>query len=156
MAIATTFSDYLNSTGVAYTVMRHSHTYSSLETAEAAHVPGDQVAKPVVLHDNNGYVMAVIPSTHRARIGVISKLLDRNLEMATEEEIGKLFNDCEIGAVPAIGKPYGVDMIWDDDLAALPDVYMESGDHEILVHVAGEDFKHLVDDQKHGHISTHM
>ena len=77
-------------------------------------------------------------------------------QMATEEEIGKLFNDCEIGAVPAIGKPYGVDMIWDEDLATLPDVYMESGDHEILVHVAGEDFKHLVDDQKHGHISTHM
>ena len=156
MAIATTLSGYLDSRGAVYSVLKHRHTSSSLETAEAAHVPGDQLAKPVVLHDDKGYVMAVIPATHKARLGVISQLMDRKLGMALEEELGTLFKDCELGAVPAVGRAYDVDMVWDDSLTAIPDVYFESGDHEILIHMLSEDFKQLMKDEPHGWISSHL
>ena len=77
MAIAKTLSDYLDSKGITYSVLKHPHTSSSQETAEAAHVPGDQLAKSVVLHDGKGYVMAVIPATHKARLGAIGQMLGR-------------------------------------------------------------------------------
>jgi len=156
MAIATTLSDYLDSKGAVYTVLKHRHTTSSLETAEAAHVPGDQMAKPVVLHDDKGYVMAVIPATHKARLGVIGQLMGRELDMAFEEDLGPLFDDCELGAVPAVGRPYDVETVWDDSLATSPDVYFESGDHEILIHMQCEDFKQLMQSEPHGQISSHM
>lgn len=156
MAIATTLSDYLDSRGAVYSVLKHQHTSSSLETAEAAHVPGDQLAKPVILHDDKGYVMAVIPATHKARLGVIGQLMDRELDMANEDELGAVFNDCELGAVPAVGRAYDVAMVWDDSLATVPDVYFESGDHEILIHMRSEDFKQLMQEELHGQISSHM
>lgn len=156
MAIAATLSDYLNSRGAVYSVLKHQHTSSSLETAEAAHVPGDQLAKPVVLHDGKGYVMAVIPATHKARLGVISQLMHRKLSMALEDELGALFKDCELGAVPAIGRAYDVEMVWDDSLATVPDIYFESGDHEILIHMLSKDFKQLMQDEPHGQISSHI
>jgi len=156
MAIATTLSGYLDSRGAVYSVLKHRHTASSLETAEAADVPGDQLAKPVVLHDDRGYVMAVIPATHKARLGVISRLMDRELGMAREEELKTLFGDCELGAVPVVGDAYDVEMVWDDSLTTIPDVYFESGDHEILIHMQSEDFKQLMKDVPHGQISSHM
>lgn len=156
MAIATTLSDYLDSRGAIYSVLRHRHTSSSLETAEAAHVPGDQLAKPVILHDDKGYVMAVIPATHKARLGVISQMLNRELNIAKEEELGRLFSDCETGAIPPVGRPYDVEMVWDDSLAVVPDIYLESGDHETLIHMQNEAFKQLMSDEPHGQISSHM
>jgi hypothetical protein len=41
----------------------------------------------------------------------------------------------ELGAVPQIGKAYGMETIRDDSLMAQPEVYFEGDDHETLVRV---------------------
>jgi len=100
--------------------------------------------------------MAVIPSTHKVEVGVVGQLINRELGMAFEEELGAVFKDCEIGAVPAIGRPYGLEVVWDDSLADQDEIFFESGDHEILVRMDGSEFSKLLKDEPHGHISTHM
>ena len=156
MAIATTLANYLGQSDVAYAVMKHRHSSSSLDTAEAAHVSGEQIAKPVVLKDEQGFVMAVIPATCKARLGVISRMMNRNLGLASESDFARLFEDCEVGAVPAMGQAYNMEMIWDDELALVPDVYCEAGDHEILIEMSCKQFKELMKESQHGQISTHM
>jgi Ala-tRNA(Pro) deacylase len=37
--------------------------------------------------------------------------------------------------VPAVGKCYGLDLIVDDSINAQPDIYMEAGDHQTLLHL---------------------
>ena len=64
---------------------------------------GDQLAKGVVLEDDKGYVMAVVPSTHKIDMTILDRYLGRNLELATETELCQLFHDCEVGAIPPIG-----------------------------------------------------
>jgi len=155
MAIATTLTDFLGKSETIYSVMRHRHSSSSLDTAEAAHVSGKQIAKPVVLKDEQGYVMAVIPATNKARLGVISQMMNRQLYLASETDFNKLFQDCEVGAVPAIGQAYGLEMIWDDELAAAPEVFCESGDHETLIEMKCSQFKGLMSASRHGQISSH-
>ena len=86
MAVAMTMQDYLNRWGVEYEVIPHPHTASSLETAEAAHVPGDQLAKCVMTEDYRGYLMVVIPANHQVEFDQLDVELDRRLELATEEE----------------------------------------------------------------------
>lgn len=42
-------------------------TGSSSETAQAAHISGDRIAKAVVLSDDGGYLLAVVPASQLSR-----------------------------------------------------------------------------------------
>src|SRR5581483_1866835 len=112
-------------------------------------VPGDRLAKSVVLQDDSGYVMAVLPSTHHVRLGKLSRELNRNLRLATEDELAALFADCERGAVPAVGLAYGMTTIVDDSLEEQPEIYFEAGDHEQLVHMSRDAFMALMESAGH-------
>jgi Ala-tRNA(Pro) deacylase len=156
MAIALTLKEYLNRWGVEYEVVEHPYAGSSLEIAEAAHIPGDKIVKPVVTEDYHGYLMVLVPATHQVEFDRLDAMLDRHLDMATEEELAELFVDCDAGAVPALGDAYGMDVVMDDSLTQCEDVYFESGDHASLIHLRGEDFRDLMLEAGHGSISTHV
>jgi len=144
MAIATTLINYLEDKGVNYDLVEHEHTSTSFATARAAQLPAHQVAKAVVLRDDEGYVVSVLPTNHSLEIDWVNEELNRNLELAQEEEFKALFEDCEPGAVPALGEAYGLQVIWDDDLLYTSDVYIEAGDHEHLIWLDRRSFKKLM------------
>ena len=147
MSIAMTVSDYLAEHDVAYDVLTHPHTATSGETAEVSHVPGTRLAKSVILGDDVGYLMVVLPSNRQVDLGELHRQLNRNLGLVTESELGRLFTDCETGALPAMGPAYGLETVVDDLLAEQPDIYFEAGDHEQLIHVSAEAFQMLLGDR---------
>ena len=154
MGIAVTVSNYLDDHDVAYDVLTHPHTMTSSESAQASHVPGGRLAKSVLLEDEGGYVMVGLPSDRRVDLGELQRLLHRRLGLATEGELGQLFTDCEIGALPAIGPAYGIETLVDDAIAEQSDIYFEAGDHEQLIHVSNEGFTTLMGELiRHGHFS---
>jgi Ala-tRNA(Pro) deacylase len=155
MAIAARLKWFLDSRGAHYDLVPHPHTSTSLETAEAARVPGGRVAKCVLLEDERGYLMAVLPASHRIRIRELTEQLERSLELASESELGQLFGDCELGAVPPVGAAYGLPTVVDDSLLSAPEVYFEAGDHEDLVHLSGVEFLSLLAGSRHGRFSRH-
>jgi Ala-tRNA(Pro) deacylase len=146
MAIAETVSNYLMSQDLDYDVLVHPHTATSGESAQAAHVPGSRLAKSVILEDEQGFLMVVLPSTRQVNLQELHRQLNRNLVLATENELGGLFTDCEIGALPPIGTAYGVETVVDDAIAEQPDIFFEAGDHEQLIHVSAETFQALLGD----------
>ena len=154
MAIATTLKAYLDDHHVEYDVVHHIHSETALESAHSAHVPGHQVAKAVVLEDANGYIVSVLPSTNRLDLEWVNESLGRKLEMAPENELRDLFDDCEFGAVPALSNAYGLDVIWDEQLTTASEIYIEAGDHENLIHMHGDDFFKLMEDVPHSIISA--
>ena len=156
MTVATTLREYLNRWGVEYEVVPHMHTNSSLETAEAAHVSGDKLAKCVMTEDYRGYLMVVVPASHEVEFSLLDEQLDRRLELATEEELADIFDDCELGAIPPLGEAYGVDVAVDRRLAECDDVYFEAGDHAELLHLRGEDFRDLMAGAEQGNYSRHL
>ena len=154
MSIAITVSDFLAEHDVEYDVLLHAHTTSSGETAESSHVPGARLAKSVLLEDDQGYLMVVLPASRQVDLGELHRVLNRNLGLAMENELGHLFSDCEVGALPAIGPAYGVETIVDDSIAEQPEVYFEAGDHEQLIHVSAEVFQTLMGEGiRRGHFS---
>lgn len=155
MTIASTLHQYLKQQGTNFDILRHSHTGSSLETASAAHIAEDRLAKAVVVEDDRGYLMVVIPSRHRLHLGRLHKACGRLMGLATEEELRSLFPDCELGAIPPVGTAYGIETVVDDALSRQPDVYLEAGDHEALVHLSGEQFNMLMHDMPKGQYSEH-
>jgi Ala-tRNA(Pro) deacylase len=155
MSMASNVRNYIDRTGIHYSVDRHPHTYTSMHTAQSAHVPGDQVAKGVLLKDSIGYLLAVVPATDRVRIGKLHEQLGRDLETASEAELEYIFSDCEKGAVPALGPAYNLQTVVDPWLCEQSDVYFEGGDHEELVHLAGADFEELLEDAAFVSCSMH-
>lgn len=154
MAIAITLRDYLSDHGVEFDVVRHHRTDCSAETAQMTHVSGKRLAKAVVLEDDDGYLMAVIPANRRVHIGRLHRELHRDLGLATEDELGQLFDDCEAGAVPPLGHAYGIETLIDQRLLDGDDVYFEAGDHRALIHLTGEQFKDLVAGAQAGELSV--
>jgi len=155
MTIATSVQDCLVREGVHYDVIAHERTRDSNHTAQAAHIPGGRVAKCVMLEDEKGYLMAVIPASHKVNLGAVHRQLNRALGLATDRELVELFKDCEPGALPPLGLAYGIDSILDQSLADAPDVYFEAGDHQALIHVSGGEFLKLMANAPRGQISHH-
>lgn len=156
MSIAEKLRVYLKAQEAKYSLRRHPHTSSSMETAEAAHIPGDCLAKGVVLKDADGYLLVVVPSDYHVELGRLNHLLKREMEMVDENDLVTLFPDCETGAVPPIGFAYGVDTIWDTSLGDKESVWFEAGDHESLVHLSGRQFHELMAPAERGQFSHHI
>jgi Ala-tRNA(Pro) deacylase len=154
MAIAITLKSFLDRNHVDYDMVPHEHSASSLESAHRAHVPSHEMVKAVVLEDANGYVVGIVPSTNHLDLAWVSDSLGRNLGLADEHELPALFDDCELGAVPALSNAYGLELIWDDQLSSVSDVYFEAGDHENLVHLKGDEFRELMAGMPHSIISA--
>lgn len=154
MAIASTLKSYLDDHSVSFDTVEHPHTESSIDSAKSAHIPPHQMAKAVVLQDDAGFIVAVLPSSNRLNLGWVNEELERALTLATEDELKALFKDCETGAVPALSTAYGLRVIWDDQLKHASDVYIEAGDHEHLIHLSGDDFRQLMEKLPHSVISA--
>lgn len=142
--------------GIHYDVIRHPSTRDSMHTAEAAHIPGDQLAKCVILEDESGFLMAIVPATHRVELGALRRQLSRRLGLATEEELAGLFTDCQPGAIPPLGTAYAIETVLDESLAECEDIYFEAGDHRTVVRVTGKDFLMLLAGSRRGRFSHHV
>lgn len=156
MAIAATIKRYLETHGVKYGVIVHAYTASSMRTAEAAHVPGDRLAKTVVLKDGDGYLMAVLPASHHLDVERLNDLLKRELDLAGEDELSRLFTDCETGAVPSAGAAYNMQVALDKALTEESDIYFEAGNHLEVIHVSGAQFQSLQGKAATGYFSYHI
>ena len=97
-----------------------------------------------MLEDSQGYLMAVLPATHKVGLGAVRRHLNRMLGLAPGQELAGLFKDCEPGAIPPLGEAYGIETIVDESLIGSQDIYFEAGDHLALVHVTGNDFLRLM------------
>ena len=71
----------------------------------AFQVAEGELAKAVALKDGLGPLLAVMPANRVLDLERLRSLLHRpGLELMTEEELGKVFFDCEQGAVPPLAE----------------------------------------------------
>lgn len=156
MSIAPILQRYLVAENVEYDVIAHNPTMSSARTAEACRISGDRLAKAIVLRRDAGYMLAVLPASHHLRLADLRNQLGDHVEMATEAEIDLLFPDCAHGAVPPLGHCYALPLVVDDSIEAQPEIYMEAGDHETLLHMSHAQFAQLMANARHGRFSEKL
>ena len=155
MAITTTLASQLHKHGISYDTINHRYSSSSLHSAHAANIPVAKMVKSVVLEDEKGFVMALIPANHYVKIHEINMLFNRRMGLATENELDQLFTDCDHGAIPPIGDAYGMTTVIDYSLDNCDDVYIEAGNHTDLLHLSGNEFSKLIEHARHANICVH-
>jgi Ala-tRNA(Pro) deacylase len=149
MAIAATLQKYLDDRDVTYDVISHEPTGSSWDTAQISHIPGNRLAKGILLRDQQGYWLAVLPASHFLRLSELKLDLGR-VDLAGEDEIAEIFPDCVRGAIPPVGECYGLDVIIDSSIDQQPELYLEGGDHATLIHMSQAEFARLNTRARHG------
>jgi Ala-tRNA(Pro) deacylase len=154
MSISPTLSNYLQQSGAQFQLCPHLHSRTSAETARLAHVPERLLAKSVVLEDEQGCVLAVVPGDSRVRVSALARMLGRSrLRLSDESTVRSLFGDCDPGAVPAFGMAWGIETAVDEELEHNSEVYVEGGDHEQLLRMSRGQFSELMTKARHGHFS---
>ena len=156
MSVSPSVQHYLEDTEINFDVIKHGFSRSAYDTACAARIPAAKMIKTVVLRDliDGHYILAMIPANHKLKLSWVNQVLGRNLVLAREMELSELFPDCRLGAIPALGQPYGLHMVWDNALHQQRDMYFEGGDHEALIHIRLKDFDQLYEQEKHDVISV--
>lgn len=143
MSIASTVRSALNEEQVEYRVLRRSA--DSSERRRRSRIAREKLARAVLLKDSSGFLLAVLPDSHRLDMDALSVQLHRRLRPATEEDLDRNFFDCEIGAVPPLGPWYRLPTVVDEALRSQPDIFFEAGDRSELVHVEETAFERLMD-----------
>ena len=154
MGVASNLARFLTQKKVPFELVPHQYAEGSVNTAISAHIPTNQLAKAVVFRDEDMYyTVAVLPASYKVKRHTLNLIFDRHLELAGEDELEVLFEDCAPGAIPILGQAYGLRVIWDDALSEQEAVYMEAGDHMHLLKVKREDFLALMENHLHERFS---
>jgi Ala-tRNA(Pro) deacylase len=156
MTCAARLKSYLDEQAVEYELIPHPHTENSMATAAAAHVPGDRLAKAVIVCRDGEYLMVVVPSDYHIHLGLLHRYLGEEVGLATEQEVVQLFPDCGAGAVPPVGAAYGLRTLLDSALLDEPEIFFESGDHASLIRVSGDQFRDLFRGGEHIDVGQHI
>jgi Ala-tRNA(Pro) deacylase len=108
--------------------------------AQALHVHGKDVAKPVLVRTKHGYALAVLPATCRVDLQRLRDDLGEDVELATEDEVERIFTDCERGVRPPFGSLYHLPTIVDEALTKDERIVFEGPNHEEALRMSYHDF----------------
>ena len=146
MPIPQRVREYLDSRNVPHEWLHHAQAFTAQQVAHSIHFSGKHLAKTVVLSADERLVMGVIPASHRLNLPELRALLEvKRLEMLPEDELAKLFPDCELGALPPLGNLYGMEVWVDRALGESEDIVFCTGTHVDCVRMKYSDFVGLVE-----------
>jgi len=134
--------DFLTQKRVPYQVCSHRPVFTAQQMAAEEHVPGMNVAKTVVVRADGTYYMCVLPACCKVDLETLAEALKaKELHLASEQELGQLFPDCEVGAEPPFGELYGLQTLMDDSLGQDGYVVCPAGTHGQAVRLKLKDYQ---------------
>ncbi len=137
-------TEFLDKSGVRYEVAKHPVAFSAQTMAAVTHESGKFVAKPVLVKADGKYLLCVLAANSKIDLAALKRQLGaKSVELANEDEIGKLFPDCELGAEPPFGNLYDVPTIMDKVLENDDHILFQAGSHEKAIRMSMTDFRKL-------------
>jgi len=146
MPLSERLRSFLDSRQAKFTLTTHSKAFTAREVAVAEHLPPKEVAKTVVVFGDGAYHMIVVPASRLVDLHEVRTTLGLSqVRLATEDELGKMFPDCELGAMPPMGPLYGIPVYLDGTLAGQETLAFNGGTHRDVVHMATAEFRRLAE-----------
>ena len=138
-------TELLDKSGVKYEIREHEPTFTAQQMAAVEHEPGKYVAKPVVVKADDKFVMCVLSACYKIDLRGLKKQLGaKKVEIAEENEIEKLFPDCELGAEPPFGNLYDLPTYMDKSLEDDDHIMFQAGTHDRAIRMSMDDYRKLV------------
>jgi len=136
---------FLDQNQVKYLTITHSPAHTAQEIAQAAHVPGKEMAKTVMVKIDGEMAMVVLPATMKVDF---TRLLEatgsQTVELAHEREFAGLFPDCAVGTMPPFGNLYGIRTFVAEELTEDDEIAFNAGSPTEVITLAFRDYARLV------------
>ena len=140
-----TLTKFLDDEGVKYVTITHSIAYTAQQIAESAHIPGNELAKTVMVKLDGRMAMAVLRGPDKVDLYQLSRAAGvAKVELADESEFQGLFPKVEVGAMPPFGNLYDMPVFVEEGLAEDDKIAFNAGSHSELIQLAYEDYVRLV------------
>jgi Ala-tRNA(Pro) deacylase len=144
MPLSERLRSFLDSHQAEFTLTTHAKAFTAREVANAEHLPPREVAKTVVIFGDGAYHMIVVPASKLADLYEVRSALGLSqARLATENELGILFPDCELGAMPPLGPLYGLTVYLDNNLLGQDMIGFNAGTHCDMIHMRTAEFQRL-------------
>lgn len=136
---------YLDENQVRYQVISHSRAYTAQEIAALVHIPGQEMAKTVIVQIHGSLAMLVLPASYHVDFTRLANALGTgDVYLASEEEFRARFPQCETGAMPPFGNLFEVPVYVAQSLSLDEEIFFNAGNHTELVRMRYADFARLV------------
>ena len=113
--------------------------------SEAAGAPGRQESVSLPPTQAVVPVEAVVPASSKINLDRLLELASgRDVRVADEDELQRLFPACEVGAMPPFGPLYGQTVYVDAMLALEPEIVFNAGTHREAIAMRWNDFVKMV------------
>lgn len=143
MPLVDRWLEYLDLAGVRYSHSIHERAETALETADAERMPAHELAKSVVYFGDAGFGIAVVPADQFVNLGKLQHFLGLSfVRLANEEELARLFPNCELGAMPPFGDYCDIPVVLDTGMAG-NFIAFTIGTHRDIVRVGFADYLRL-------------
>lgn len=155
MTIAAAVLRHLKHNRIAYRECPHARVDNLMEAAGACGVAPFEVARAILLRDDAGLLLAVLPLSMSLDFSALKAWLRRDFRPVSGPEADRLFPDCAPGCRPPFGELYGLPVVVERSLMDLPQVYIEPGCPSSLLRLSGRDFQFLLGRPQRGRFAVH-
>lgn len=127
-------TEYLDANRVRYMAHNHAPTFTAQETAEATHISGKEMAKPIIIEVDGKHLMVVTAACERIDFESLSDALGgEKIRLCHEDEFEDEFPYCETGSMPPFGNLYGMPVILSAYLSSQDSISFNAGSHTEIV-----------------------
>ena len=136
---------FLDDNGIKFVSIQHSAAYTAQEVEALAHIPGEEMAKTVMVKVDGRLAMAVVPASHQIDFNRLRSVAGaESVELASEDEFKDCFPACDVGAMPPFGNLYAMPVYCAEALSEDVEIAFSAGSHSELIRLAYADYEQLV------------
>lgn len=130
-SVAERLRKYFDDRGVAYRVIEHEPAGSADEYHAVLGTRYEQMPKAVFLRcrgkEGKGFAILALQAHKRADLRRVARLLDaRDVRLGSREEL-RGATGCDWGELPPVGRPFGLPLLFDQDLLSEDELYFNAG-----------------------------
>ena len=147
MTMPAPMSEFLTHHHVDYSILKHKPTPGSLDIAQVASIPLQQLVYSIVLQQQANpecQLLVLIPASHHLDMGKVSQALGQPYRIVDRQDLRATFQSCQPGIIPGLGQPFNLDTVIDTRLFQVPYLYLEDGDNTELIKLKQAQFLTLM------------
>lgn len=137
--------EYLDQENVEYITISHPAAYTAQQTAQSAHISGNEMAKTIIVKIDGQQAMAVLPAPDHLDLELLKDTTGaEKVSLASEMEFTTHFSECEIGAMPPFGNLYHMDVYVEESLSKREVIAFNACSHNELIEISYKDYARIV------------
>lgn len=136
---------HLDEKSIKYLRIAHSKAYTSQELAAIMHVSGKELAKSVMVKDNDKLYMMILPASFKINFDLLKSAFENeDVRLASEKDFRNIFGECETGAMCPMGQMYDLPVYIAQSITDQEEIVFNAGTHTNAVRMQMKDYLNLV------------